>query len=214
MKKSVGAGGFAEAGADGEDCGRVEAVDDGGELVFVAESGECGGDVRVASFNRGSTNEGTSVPPVRRFSVETNPGHQGHRQHRAGGRLPTGRQRSTCAPVRDPDSTSLPAAVEIVPGDLTIPALLTGRWMAWMRCSWCGAAPRTTVMPVIAPGFAERVRRVVFLSSPHRTAHPFFQPGWHPGGQWRIHTPPCTEWGKPSRLWDSGGHSGSQECLP
>jgi uncharacterized protein YbjT (DUF2867 family) len=88
---------------------------------------------------------------------------------------------SVRALVRNPDSASLPAAVEMVRGDLTTPATLDrpqddldAVFLVWV-------APRTVVAAAVAR-IAERVPRIVFLSSPHRTAHPFFQqPGWRPG---------------------------------
>ena len=76
--------------------------------------------------------------------------------------------------TRNPDSANLPAEVEIVGGDLTIPATLDrplddvdAVFLVW-------AAPATAVAPAVAR-IAEHAERVVFLSSPHRTAHPFFQ---------------------------------------
>ncbi len=76
--------------------------------------------------------------------------------------------------ARDPDSANLPAPVEIVRGDLTIPASLDRSLddVDSVFLVWC--APATTVAPVMAR-IAKHVRRVVFLSAPHRTAHPFFQ---------------------------------------
>jgi uncharacterized protein YbjT (DUF2867 family) len=83
--------------------------------------------------------------------------------------------------ARNPDSANLPAQVEIVRGDLTIPATLDrplddvdAAFLVWV-------APRTAVAPAVAR-IARHVQRVVFLSSPHQTPHPFFQqPGWRPG---------------------------------
>jgi len=83
--------------------------------------------------------------------------------------------------TRHPDSANLPPEVEIVRGDLTIPATLDlpldnvdAVFLVWV-------APRTAVAAAVAR-IATHVERVVFLSSPHRTPHPFFQqPGWRPG---------------------------------
>jgi uncharacterized protein YbjT (DUF2867 family) len=83
--------------------------------------------------------------------------------------------------ARNPDSANLPVQVEIVRGDLTIPATLDrplddvdAAFLVWV-------APRTAVAPAVAR-IARHVQRVVFLSSPHQTPHPFFQqPGWRPG---------------------------------
>src|ERR1700722_3383982 len=76
--------------------------------------------------------------------------------------------------TRHPEAAALPANVEGVTGDLTVPesldaALRGGRavFLVW------------TVPPATAPAVIERLathaRRVVFLSSPHQTPHPFFQ---------------------------------------
>ena len=76
--------------------------------------------------------------------------------------------------TRRPAAASLPAAVEVVAGDLTAPeslnAALTGVGAVFLV--WT-AAP-TTVAAVIAR-LATHAQRIVFLSSPHRTPHPFFQ---------------------------------------
>jgi uncharacterized protein YbjT (DUF2867 family) len=78
------------------------------------------------------------------------------------------------AMTRNPDSANLPAQVEIVHGDLTIPDTLDLPlddvdvvFLVW-------TAPATAVAPALAR-IAQHVRRVVLLSSPHQTAHPFFQ---------------------------------------
>jgi uncharacterized protein YbjT (DUF2867 family) len=68
-----------------------------------------------------------------------------------------------------------------VRGDLTIPDTLDrplddvdAVFLVWV-------APRSAARPAIER-ILKRVQRIVFLSSPHRTAHPFFQqPGWRPG---------------------------------
>jgi uncharacterized protein YbjT (DUF2867 family) len=71
-------------------------------------------------------------------------------------------------------AATLPANVEVVTGDLTAPESLgaalrdiSAAFLVW------------TVPPATAPAVVERLatctRRVVFLSSPHQTPHPFFQ---------------------------------------
>jgi uncharacterized protein YbjT (DUF2867 family) len=83
--------------------------------------------------------------------------------------------------VRNPDCANLPAQVDVVRGDLTVPETLDppladvdALFLVWV-------APRTAVAAAIER-IARHVQRVVFLSSPHKTAHPFFQqPGWRPG---------------------------------
>src|SRR5919107_4530537 len=69
---------------------------------------------------------------------------------------------------------TLPANVEVVTGDLTVPEPLdAGRQgVSTVFLVW-------TALPTTAPAVVERLathaRRVVFLSSPHQTPHPFFQ---------------------------------------
>src|SRR5437879_7145959 len=69
---------------------------------------------------------------------------------------------------------TLPANVEVVTGDLTVPESLDAalRDVSAVFLVW-------TVPPATAPAVVERLathaRRVVLLSSPHQTPHPFFQ---------------------------------------
>src|SRR5260370_1588121 len=72
------------------------------------------------------------------------------------------------AMARNPDSASLPAQIESVRGDLTIPATLDPSlddvdvvFLVW-------TAPATAVAPALER-IAKHVPRVVFLSAPHRT---------------------------------------------
>lgn len=71
-------------------------------------------------------------------------------------------------------ATTLPANVDVVTGDLTVPESLDAglRGVSALFLVW-------TAPPGTAPAVIERVatytRRVVFLSAPHRTPHPFFQ---------------------------------------
>jgi uncharacterized protein YbjT (DUF2867 family) len=75
---------------------------------------------------------------------------------------------------RRPAEAGLPAAVELVAGDLTVPesldAGLQGAGAVFLL--WT-AAPATA--PAVIERLASHVPRVVFLSSPHQTPHPFFQ---------------------------------------
>lgn len=76
--------------------------------------------------------------------------------------------------TRRPDAAGLPAAVEVVAGDLTAPQSLDAalRNVAAVFLVW--TAPPATA-PAVIERLASNVRRVVFLSSPHQTPHPFFQ---------------------------------------
>jgi uncharacterized protein YbjT (DUF2867 family) len=78
------------------------------------------------------------------------------------------------AMVRNPQTAGLPPHVEVVRGDLTLPETLNeclngddAVFLVWI-------APRAAVAPALER-IAERARRIVFLSSPLKTAHPFFQ---------------------------------------
>ena len=68
----------------------------------------------------------------------------------------------------------LPANVEVVTGDLTVPASLDPalRGVGAVFLVW--TAPPATALAVV-DRLAAHARRVVFLSSPHQTPHPFFQ---------------------------------------
>ena len=77
--------------------------------------------------------------------------------------------------IRRSDAASaLPADVEFVEGDLTVPGSLdTGlRGVGSVFLVW--TAPPETV-PAVIERLATYARRVVFLSAPHKTPHPFFQ---------------------------------------
>src|SRR5215813_1999346 len=76
--------------------------------------------------------------------------------------------------ARNPDSADLPAQVEIVRGDLTLPDTLDQALDGVDAVFLVWTAPATAVAPALAR-IAKHVQRVVFLSSPHRTAHPLFQ---------------------------------------
>src|SRR5947209_20616599 len=75
---------------------------------------------------------------------------------------------------RSEAAATLPANVEVVTGDLTVPESLDEglRGVGAVLLVW-------TVPPATAPAVVERLaayaRRVVFLSAPHQTPHPFFQ---------------------------------------
>jgi uncharacterized protein YbjT (DUF2867 family) len=76
--------------------------------------------------------------------------------------------------VRNPDTAGLPPQVEVFRGDLTRPETLDtcldgidAVFLVWV-------APVDSAAPVIER-IAKRARRIVFLSSPHKTPHPLFQ---------------------------------------
>jgi len=76
--------------------------------------------------------------------------------------------------TRRPAAARLPAAVEVVSGDLTVPESLDAGLHGVGAVFLVWTAPPTTA-PAVVERLATHARRVVFLSSPHRTPHPFFQ---------------------------------------
>ncbi|HSU14097.1 NAD(P)H-binding protein [Longimicrobium sp.] len=76
--------------------------------------------------------------------------------------------------TRRPEAAGLPAGVEVVAGDLTVPGSLGAalRGVRSVFLVWT-AAPDTA--PAVIEGLAAHAPRVVLLSSPHQTPHPFFQ---------------------------------------
>ena len=76
--------------------------------------------------------------------------------------------------TRRPEAAVLPAGVEVVAGDLTVPESLDAglRGAGAVLLVWT-AAPATAA--AVVERLATHARRVVFLSSPHQTPHPFFR---------------------------------------
>ncbi|HEX4278967.1 MAG TPA: NAD(P)H-binding protein, partial [Bryobacteraceae bacterium] len=82
--------------------------------------------------------------------------------------------------VRNAASVTAPG-VEAVPGDLTIPETLDRALDGIDTVFLVWTAPPLTVAPVL-DRIATRTRRIVFLSAPWKTPHPFFQkPQPNPG---------------------------------
>ncbi|MGW2377934.1 SDR family oxidoreductase [Kitasatospora sp. NPDC001683] len=75
---------------------------------------------------------------------------------------------------RSEAAATLPAKVEVFTGDLTVPESLDPALKGAGAVFLVWTAPPRTAAAVI-DRLAANVRRVVFLSSPHRTPHPFFQ---------------------------------------
>jgi uncharacterized protein YbjT (DUF2867 family) len=75
---------------------------------------------------------------------------------------------------RSEAAPTLPASVEVVTGDLTVPESLDTALQGVDTVFLVWTAPPTTA-PAVVEGLATHARRVVFLSAPHQTAHPFFQ---------------------------------------
>ncbi len=85
---------------------------------------------------------------------------------------------SVRALTRRPETAALPAGVEVVAGDLTVPASLDAplQGVGAVFFVWTAAlATAAAVVARIATHGSGEPRRVVHLSSPHQTPHPFFQ---------------------------------------
>jgi uncharacterized protein YbjT (DUF2867 family) len=76
--------------------------------------------------------------------------------------------------TRNPSSAHLPAGVEMVQGDLTAPETLDAALDDVDAVFLVWTAPLAAAAAAIAR-IASRPRRIVFLSAPIHTAHPFFQ---------------------------------------
>ena len=76
--------------------------------------------------------------------------------------------------TRRPSAAELPAAVEVFAGDLAAPESLDAALQSVGAVFLLWTAPPATTGTVVER-LAAHTRRVVFLSSPHQTPHPFFQ---------------------------------------
>src|SRR5437870_8445569 len=76
--------------------------------------------------------------------------------------------------ARNPDAARLPPRVDVVRGDLTLPEALDGCLDGIDTVFLVWTAPPATVAPALER-IAKHARRIVFLSAPLKTAHPFFQ---------------------------------------
>jgi uncharacterized protein YbjT (DUF2867 family) len=76
--------------------------------------------------------------------------------------------------TRRPEAAALPASVEVVTGDLTVPESLDAALQGAGAVFLVWTVPAATAAAVVER-LATYTRRVVFLSSPHQTPHPFFQ---------------------------------------
>jgi uncharacterized protein YbjT (DUF2867 family) len=78
------------------------------------------------------------------------------------------------AMARNPQTAGLPPHVDVARGDLTLPETLDECLDGIDTVFLVWTAPPATVAPALER-IAKRARRIVFLSSPYKTAHPFFQ---------------------------------------
>jgi uncharacterized protein YbjT (DUF2867 family) len=84
---------------------------------------------------------------------------------------------------RRPETAALPAGVEVAAGDLTRPESLEPALRDVDAVFLVWTAPPATVSAAIQT-IAGQTSRIVFLSSPHQTPHPFFQ---QPNPMARMH---------------------------
>jgi uncharacterized protein YbjT (DUF2867 family) len=78
------------------------------------------------------------------------------------------------AMVRHPDAAQLPPGIEVVRGDLTIPETLDACLDNAPSVFLLWTAPPESIQPALER-IAKHARRIVFLSAPLKTPHPFFQ---------------------------------------
>jgi uncharacterized protein YbjT (DUF2867 family) len=76
--------------------------------------------------------------------------------------------------MRNPHAAALPLQIEIVRGDLTIPDTLDRCLEGIDTVFLIWVAPRADAAPALER-IAKYARRIVFLSAPLKTPHPFFQ---------------------------------------
>ncbi len=76
--------------------------------------------------------------------------------------------------TRNPDAARLPSQVEVVRGDLTVAETLDECLNGIDTVFLVWTAPPAAVAPALER-FAKHARRIVFLSAPLKTPHPFFQ---------------------------------------
>ncbi len=76
--------------------------------------------------------------------------------------------------LRNPDSTNLPPAIEKFRGDLTAPDSLIPALQNADAVFLVWTAPPATA-PAVIDLIAQNTQRLVFLTAPHQTPHPFFQ---------------------------------------
>jgi uncharacterized protein YbjT (DUF2867 family) len=79
-----------------------------------------------------------------------------------------------CALTRHPDASRFPPQIKVVSGDLILPETLDSCLEGIDTVFLVWTAPATAVAPALQR-IAKHARRIVFLSAPHKTPHPFFQ---------------------------------------
>jgi uncharacterized protein YbjT (DUF2867 family) len=87
--------------------------------------------------------------------------------------------------TRNPNEAHFPPPVEVVHGDLAVPETLDACLDGIDTVFLVWGAPSAAVAPALER-IARHARRIVFLSSPHKTPHPFFQ-GAQPNPSAALH---------------------------
>jgi uncharacterized protein YbjT (DUF2867 family) len=79
--------------------------------------------------------------------------------------------------ARRPEHAALPAGVQVMAGDLTMPASIDAALdgVESVFLIWTAAVATAAAVVERLASHASRRRRVVYLSAPHQTPHPFFQ---------------------------------------
>jgi len=78
------------------------------------------------------------------------------------------------AMTRKPDPTGFPPQIEVMRGDLTVPESLDGCLQGIDTVFLVWSAPPAAIAPALNR-IAKHARRIVLLSAPIKTPHPFFQ---------------------------------------
>src|SRR5262245_53880869 len=76
--------------------------------------------------------------------------------------------------TRNPDAAGLPSRVEVVRGDLTVPETLD-RCLEHIETVFLVWVAPPEAAPAALERIAKRARRIVFLTAPLKTPHPFFE---------------------------------------
>ena len=76
--------------------------------------------------------------------------------------------------TRNPQASRLPPQVEVVRGDLSLPETLDACLEGIDAVFLVWTAPPASVTPALER-ISRQAQRIVFLSAPHKTAHPLFQ---------------------------------------
>src|SRR5437870_9251908 len=105
---------------------------------------------------------------------ESYPRHRLHRERRSSGCVLAATGAQFRAMTRNPDAAVLHPQVEVVRGDLTVPETLDRCLQDIDTVFLVWVAPTAAVESALER-IAKHARRIVFLTAPLKTPHPFFQ---------------------------------------